>query len=350
MNIVYSLVILLFVVLIHEFGHYAAAKLVGVGVTEFSVGMGPELYQVNKNGTDYSFRLLPVGGYVLLEGADEDSMEEYVDENGKKHIRYVETDSPTSFRNVSIPRRIFTMLGGVIMNFIFAVILFAVSANLTGLPTTKIGELVEGLPAANSDLKVGDRIISVNDNPINEWEDVSKSLANTSGDDAKFVVEREGKVLEIKVTPSEENKKKIVGIYPLNRRTNFFESVSGGIKSAKYYTSLIFDFLNRAVHGKVGVDSLSGPVGIVKTIGETAKSGPETLIAFLAYINLNLGIFNLLPIPALDGSRILFLLLEAIRGKALNQKVEMALLSVGVVFLIALMIAVTYKDILSLFK
>lgn len=350
MNIVYSLVILLFVVLIHEFGHFILAKSFGVGVTEFSVGMGPELYKVNKNGTDYYFRLLPVGGYVMLEGADGDSMEEYIDEKGKKQVRFIETDSPTSFRNVSIPRRIAVMLGGVVMNFIFALILFSVSANLVGVPTTTIGEFIEGMPAENSELEIGDKVIEVNGHKIESWNDISNSIQGESKETAKFKVLRDGKTFETEIALINEEGRYIIGIYPAYRKANFKESVKGGRETMRLYANLIFDFLGRAFHGKESIDSLSGPVGIVKTIGETAKSGAENLIFFIAYINLNLGIFNLLPIPGLDGSRILFLLLEAIRGQAVNQKVEAGILTVGVIFLIGLMIAVTYRDIVGLFK
>lgn len=236
------------------------------------------------------------------------------------------------------------------MNFLFAFILFSISANLVGVPTNTIGEFIKGLPAEKSELKLEDKIIEVNGSKIEKWEEISPALSDLKGDTAQFKVQREEETLDISVPLAMEDGRKIIGIYPKYRKASVGESVSGGIDLIKVYGGMIFGFLDKVTKGQAGVEGLSGPVGIVKTIGDAAKSGWENLIFFIAYINLNLGIFNLLPIPALDGSRILFLVLEAIRGKKVSEKVEGALLTVGVVFLIGLMLIVTYRDIIALFK
>lgn len=351
MTILYSLLMLLFVILVHEFGHFAAAKLVGIGVTEFSIGMGPQLYSVTKNNTLYTLRLLPVGGYVLLEGDDEDSMEEVVDERGKKKIIYKDSDSPTAFRNAQIWKRVVTMSAGVFMNFVFAVILFSVISVRLGVPSTAIGSFTEDSTAAASGLKVGDKVLSIAGYSIQVWDDIPASLSKVFDmDTVDILIDREGEKLHYQVPLNMKGERPVIGIYPKYVRGSVGQSLSDGWATMKMYAKMLLGFLDDVIHGKAGVSSLSGPVGVVKEIGKAAKSGLNDLLTFMAYINLNLGIFNLLPIPAFDGSKILFLFVEAIRGKVLNRKVETAILSVGIVFIIGLMLVVTYRDILSLFR
>lgn len=349
MTLVYSLLMLLFVILIHEFGHFIAAKLVGVGVVEFSIGMGPELYTTTKKETLYSLRLIPAGGYVLLEGDDEDSIEEVEDENGKTKIIFHDSDSPTAFRNVSVPRRIFVMVAGALMNLLFALIFFTVVASRIGVPSTIIGGFVEGLPAESAGLKEGDKIIKVDEKTINTWDEISTALS-MSKDSAKIVVIRGNEILSINVPVEFEEGRNMVGIMPLYVKDSLSGSLDKGVETMKLYSSMIFDFLGTAIKGKASINDLSGPVGVVKEIGKAAKSGIDDLLFFMAYINLNLGIFNLLPVPALDGSKIMFLFIEAIRGKAISRKLESAIIGVGVFLLLMLMLLVTYKDILSVFK
>lgn len=351
MTVIYSLLMLLLVILIHEFGHFAAAKLVGIGVTEFSIGMGPQLYSVTKNNTLYTLRLLPVGGYVLLEGDDEDSMEEVIDENGKKKIIYIDSDSPTAFRNAKIWKRVITMSAGVFMNFLFAVLIFSVVAVRMGVPSTIIGDFTKDSTAASAGLQVGDKVLSIEGQKIEKWEDIPHSLSNLASSDKVIIeVERSSQIMNFDVLIKKDGSKAVIGIYPKYVSGSLRQSLSEGWATTKLYGNMLLGFLNDVVHGKAGVSSLSGPVGVVKEIGKAAKSGLNDLLTFMAYINLNLGIFNLLPIPAFDGSRILFLFVEAIRGKVLSRKVETVILSVGIVFIIGLMLIVTYRDILSLFK
>lgn len=351
MTVLYSLLILLLVILIHEFGHFAAAKLVGIGVTEFSIGMGPQLYSVTKNNTLYTLRLLPVGGYVLLEGDDEDSMEEVVDEKGKKKIIYKETDSPTAFRNAKIWKRVITMSAGVFMNFVFAVLIFSVVAVRIGVPSTVIENFTEDSSAASVGILTGDRVLSIQGQKVEIWDDIPKILGEQSSSNSVEVeVDRTGEVLRFTVPLKTADSRPVIGIYPKYVPASPGKALSEGWATMKLYAKMLLGFLNDVVHGKARVSSLSGPVGVVKEIGKAAKSGLNDLLSFIAYINLNLGIFNLLPIPAFDGSRILFLFVEAIRGKVLSRKVETAILSVGIVFIIGLMLIVTYRDILSLFK
>lgn len=351
MTLIYSLLMLLLVILIHEFGHFAMAKLVGIGVAEFSIGMGPELYSTTKNGTQYNVRLLPVGGYVLLEGDDEDSIQEIENEDGKKEIVFLDNDSPTAFRNAKIWKRIAVMAFGAFMNFVFSLLIFIVLASRIVTPTTVIESFVDGLPAADSELKTGDKVISVNGESVRVWEDISAILnKDNSKTIATIEVERDSKTYTVELVPGEENGRRMIGISPKYAKDSIGGSVEKGYRMMMTYADMIFDFLKGAVKGKASIGDLSGPVGVVNQIGKAVNSGIDDLLFFLAYVNLNLGIFNLLPIPALDGSKILFLFVEAIRGKEMSRKVESAILTVGVVLLILLMLAVTYKDVISVIR
>jgi regulator of sigma E protease len=318
------------VVVFHEFGHFIVAKLSGITVHEFAIGMGPKLYQFKKGDTDYSLRLLPIGGYVKMEGEDEIS------------------NDAGSFSKKPIGSRMAVLAAGAIMNFVLAIIVFTIYAYSVGVPTTIIDDATEGMPAYNAGLRSGDRIVKINDTEVNEWNEIKKEISQSKGEKINITVLRNNKEISYELQPilDETQNRLIVGIVPTIKKS-FFMAVKNGVENVVLILGMMFDFISKAFQGKVNSADISGPVGIVYIVGEAAKSGFLYVLYIAGFISINLGFFNLLPIPALDGSRLLFLFIELLRGKPINPEKEGFIHFVGFVFLILLMIVVAYKDIVK---
>lgn len=326
--------VFLMVILVHEFGHFAVAKIVGIKVNEFAIGMGPKLLQTRKGETEYTIRILPIGGYVKMEGEDENS------------------DNPRSFNNVSVFSRIGVLMAGAFMNFILAIIVLSIVSFGTGVATTTMEEIVPDSPAQESGIRAGDTIISINGRQTKSWENIVNEINNSSIDkEIDIEVIRQNKKQIISVNPVEEDGRTIIGIIPQMEKS-FVSSIKGGFQKTGMFLMLMFDFIGMIFKGEVGLSSLSGPVGIIREVGVAANMGIYNLLYLLGFISVNLGFFNLLPIPALDGSRISFLLLELIRGKPIDPEKEGFVHFVGFILLISLMLLVTYRDIINtnLFK
>ncbi|MDX9917348.1 MAG: RIP metalloprotease RseP [Gudongella sp.] len=325
-----AIFVFLLVVLLHELGHFTVAKLVGIKVNEFSIGMGPKLLQVTKGETVYSLRALPVGGYVKMEGEDENS------------------DDPRSFSNSSVLARIATIAAGAFMNFVLAIIVLSIVAFNVGTPTTTISETIENSPAAVYGLESGDRIATINGTEILKWQDIIDTI-NKYGADSSIIVEveRDNSLVDYEIQPVEENGRVVIGIYPQYEH-KAGTSIKAGFEDTGYFVKLMFEFLRMLFQGRVSTDDLAGPVGVITEVGNAARDGLMTLLYILGFISVNLGFFNLLPIPALDGSRIIFLLIELVRGKPLDPKKEGFIHMLGFIFLISLMLIVTYKDIIRI--
>ena len=324
-----AIFIFLMVILFHEFGHFIVAKMVGIKVNEFSIGMGPKLFQKKKGETKYSIRALPIGGYVSMEGEDENS------------------NDPRSFNNVPASSRIAVVAAGAIMNFVLAIIVLTIVSFSIGMPTTTISEIIKNSPAEKVGIKSGDTILSINDKDIKNWDSIVKQINESKPNEKmKMVISRNGNKIDYFVsTEINEENRAIIGIVPEVEKT-FVSSIKGGFQKTGYMLELMFDFIKMAFRGKVSTKDLSGPVGVIYTIGEAAKYGIVNLLYLMGFISVNLGFFNLLPLPALDGSRIIFLLIEIIRGKPINPEKEGFVHFIGFVLLMALMIAVTYSDII----
>ncbi len=318
------------VVVFHEFGHFIIAKISGIRVHEFAIGMGPKLFKINKGDTDYSLRLLPIGGYVKMEGEDEYS------------------DDVKSFSKKSVGTRMAVIAAGAIMNFILAIIVFSIYAYNVGVPTTTIEEVTERLPAYESGLRSGDTIKSINDFEVNSWEDVKNIINKSNGEEISISVIRNDKEYSFLMKPiiNKEENRLIVGIAPKMARSLSL-SIKSGFQNMIMVLGLMFQFIAMLFKGKVSSGDISGPVGIVYLVGEAAKSGFQYVLYVAGFISINLGFFNLLPIPALDGSRLVFLLFELIRGKPVNPEREGFVHFIGFVLLIVLMIVVAYKDIIK---
>lgn len=316
----------------HEFGHFIVAKLSGSRVNEFSIGFGPRLFKKKYGETEYSFRALLFGGYVALEGEDEKS------------------NDPRAIVNKPWPVRLAVFAAGPLMNILLAFLLLFIVFFSIGRPIPQIKSVMEGYPAEKAGILPGDKIVMVNNTKINTWEELEKAISSSKGETLTIEVQRGNEILQKQVKPvfDKEASKVMIGIIPAHKR-----SISLAIKTAIsqtiYFSKLIILFLVMLVTGKVSVNDIMGPVGIVQAVGTVAKTGVMNLLAFSALISVNLGLFNLLPLPALDGGRILFVLAEAIRGKPLPPEKEGYIHYLGFLLLIALLIFVTYRDILRIF-
>ncbi|KUJ91503.1 MAG: putative membrane-associated zinc metalloprotease [Thermoanaerobacter thermocopriae] len=328
MTILISIIVLSVLVMFHEFGHFIVAKLSGARVNEFSIGFGPRLFKKKYGETEYSFRALLFGGYVALEGEDEKS------------------NDPRAIVNKPWPVRLAVFAAGPLMNILLAfLLLFIVFFNI-GSPIPQVKSVMEGYPAEKAGIVPGDKIVMVNNTKINTWEELEKAISSNGERVLTIEIQRGNQILQKQVKPIfDKNASKVmIGIVP-----DYERSISLAFKTAINQTILIILSLVMLVTGKVSVNDIMGPVGIVQAVGTVAKTGVINLLAFSALISVNLGLFNLLPLPALDGGRILFVLAEAIRGKPLPPEKEGYIHYLGFLLLIALLIFVTYRDILRIF-
>ncbi|MFA5575841.1 MAG: RIP metalloprotease RseP [Tissierellaceae bacterium] len=325
-----AIFVFLMVVLVHEFGHFAVAKFVGIKVNEFSIGMGPKLLQKSKGDTKYTLRLLPIGGYVKMEGEDEAS------------------DDPRGFSNVSVLSRIAVVAAGAIMNFILAIVLFSIISFGLGTPTTTVENPIPGLPAEQGGIVPNDTIVEINKTRIKNWDSIVDSINNSkANEELEIVVERNEKIERFYIIPVQDGDRVIIGIEPRYEKSLML-SIRGGFEKTYMFLTLMVDFFVSLFKGQVGIEHLTGPVGVIQEVGTAAKLGIYNLFLLLGFISVNLGFFNLLPIPALDGSRIVFLLIELIRGKPIDPEKEGFIHFIGFVLLISLMLLVTYRDIIKL--
>lgn len=330
MGIIAGLAMFLFLITIHELGHFIGAKLLGIKVNEFSIGMGPAIFKNQSGETLYSLRLLPIGGYVMMEGEEESS------------------DDPRAYENSAAWKRFLTIFAGPFMNFLFAFIVFFAISAIQGTPTTIIGDVQISSPAADAGILAGDQIIEINGNNVDEFSDVSKYI-NEDSDNYIIKVSRDGLEEEISITPEIENDgSKKIGVYPKLEK-NITKSLTYGVSNTFQMTKMVWDSLMGLFTGLFGINDLSGPVGIISQVGEFVKMGFVVYLNLAALISINLGLFNLLPIPALDGSKLLFILFEMIFRKPVNKKFEQRITIAGFAVLLGLMIFVTIKDIIGLF-
>ena len=335
-SVILSIIMFLFLILIHEFGHFIIAKKSGIKVNEFAIGMGPKIFSKQKGETLYSVNLFPIGGYCAMEGEDDES------------------DDERSFDKAPAYKRFFTILAGPLTNLIFAAIIFAIVSFNTGKPSTKIGKFTDDSPIERQGIKINDQITEISGNKINEFSDISKNLENfyKNHDKNKKIslkVKRNDKEIEKNIKVKFEDKRPILGFIPKNEEVGFFEAIKIGIKEVGSMIVLMFTVLKSLFTGKLGFSALSGPVGVVKEMGRQANLGIMNLLFFLGYISVNLGFFNLLPIPALDGSKIFTSLFEMITKKRVNKKIEEKFTIGGFILLLSLILLVTIKDLINLF-
>lgn len=348
MGIVIAIIIFGVIVTVHEFGHFIAAKLSGIRVLEFSVGMGPRLFKFGKGETVYSLRLLPIGGFCSMEGEDESS------------------EDSQSFRSQSVWKRIIVLFAGAFMNFVLGFILVLIMTMMSkSVPTMEIkgftgnrnddGTVEYMSGSYDGGLRQGDIIVEIDGMHVFSTTDLSYKLGSTKSNTHELEVERDGEKI---ILEDVEFKNKIDGSV-LDFGLVYQEKTIGNVieysaKDCVAIGRLVWMSLYDLVTGKYGAKEISGPVGVVTTIDQTAKQGEnvrETILSLLymtALITINIGIFNLLPIPGLDGGRLLFCLIEIIRRKPVKPEHEGYVHLAGMVLLFGIMIFATYNDIVRL--
>lgn len=340
MTIIYFILILGITVMIHEFGHFIFAKKSGVYVYEFSIGMGPRLFKFKRKNdeTEYSIRLLPIGGFVSMAGED---IEE--DSNIPKEQQLV---------NKKWISRFLTMFAGILFNFLLAIFLLFIIALINGSPvsTPTIDYIDPTYEISNTDLKTGDVVTKINGKKISSKDDLLLELQINVGKTIEIEVNNN---YSVKVNPT---------LVVANGESSYLYGFSlkndyetGFLNALKYSFVKTFSLIKQLfliiiylVTGKLSLNNLSGPIGIYSVVAEVSKTGILNILYLIAYLCINVGFINLLPIPAFDGCRILFLIIEKIKGSKVNQKVENRVHSIGFIFLMLLMVLITYNDILRL--
>ena len=380
MRILLALLALTILVIIHEFGHFIVAKLTGVKVNEFAIGMGPKLFTWGKGETKYSLRLLPIGGFCAMEGEDEGApTPSALGGNADREKEFGETDENRSFANKKVWQRVLIVIAGATMNLLLGFVLLLVYNGLLQEPhpqygkvlfaTTTISSLSEESPAYASGLRGGDAIVEVNGRRILMYTDLTMEMQNDADGVLQMVVRRdvEGQRQDVAldavmfdVVKDEKTGQQYLrsDFYVLGIERTFWNTITYSAKQEVSIATMIWRTLVDLVQGDYGINDLSGPVGTVDVladvVGDTV-SGTNPLVAWqnLVYImiviTINLGVFNLLPLPALDGGRLVFLVWEGITRKPVPQKYEAVVHFVGIMLLLLLMVVVTYSDITKLF-
>lgn len=351
MNILWSIVsfilVMSVIIIVHELGHLIAAKRFGVYCKEFSIGMGPIIWQRKKGETAWSLRALPIGGFVAMAGEDGEEDDEELS------IPYERT-----INGIKRWKQIVVMAAGAFMNIMLAWLLFiGITAyqgqiSVPGQPV--IAGVLEGKAAEKAGFKEGDRIVKIANKKESiepkSWDDVSKFLVYYQ-DEMTFSIERDNNIIEIKMTPylNPETNQYMLGVQQdpnsyTTKEISLLEAIPYGTEKMVSSVSMIFEALGKLVQG-IGLNNLSGPVGIFKVTADVTREGLLSSIALIGLLSVNVGIFNLLPIPILDGGRIFILLIEAILGRRLNEKVQNAIMMLGLVLLVGVMLFATWNDI-----
>ena len=338
-SIVASILIFGLVIMVHECGHFIAAKRSGIKVLEFAFGMGPQIFKKQFGETVYSLRLFPIGGFVSMEGEDEES------------------DSSRSFNKAPIAKRMLTLAAGALMNFLLGIIVLCVLVNMQDAITSKtVSSFYENSSTQASGLQIGDEIISVNGRRCFIADDIIYEFYRTQDGTADIMVRRGGEKIELQnvvfeTYEDEEGQQQLVidfTVEPVEK--NFFSVLKEAFAWTISLARMIFLTFVDLLTGNVAVNELSGPVGIVSVISSATRIGLRPVLLILALITINLGVFNLLPLPALDGGRLVFLFLEMVRGKPVNKKYEIFVNAAGFIALMGLMLFTTFNDITKLFK
>lgn len=402
------------IVIVHEFGHFYFAKRAGIMVREFAIGMGPKLLSFHKNGTTYTWRLLPIGGYVRMAGLGEDTedlqrgMSIMIETNEKGEVIRINTSQRNVFNGIplevadfdlidllyikgfvmgneedeqtypvnhdatliesdgteiqiaprdvqfdsaKLSKRMMTNFAGPMNNFILAVILFMIVAFLQGgapnLNTNRIGEVQSGSVAQKAGLHSGAEILTINQHEVKNWDEITKEIASSGTKPLTMEVKQDGKDKTLKMTPKVETidgkQRALIGITSY-QDTSLFSKIKYGFTATIENSVTVFKALGNLITG-FSLNKLGGPVAIFKMSETAAESGWITVLSFTAMLSVNLGIMNLLPIPALDGGKIVLNLYEALRGKPMDPNKEGILTMIGFGCLMLLMILVTWNDI-----
>ena len=339
MTFLIAVVMLGLIIFVHELGHFLTAKLFKMPVSEFSIGMGPQVFSVDTKNTAYSFRAIPIGGYVNIEGME------------------IGSEVENGFSSKPAYQRFIVLFAGVFMNFLMAFILLFAIAKINGRieydTNAIIGGLVKG--GANEQiLKVDDKILELDGKKINVWTDISKiTKASQNKEEISALIERNGKEenITLKLTKDEENNRVVLGISPKYKKIDLSTTESLDFTKNSFnsiFTDTIKGFFT-LFSGKASLKEISGPVGIFKVVGEVSKFGWVSIISLCVVLSINIGVLNLLPIPALDGGRIIFVFLELF-GIKINKKWEEKLHKSGMILLLFFILMISVNDVWKLFN
>lgn len=327
-------------VLVHEGGHFLVARANGIAVEEFAVGMGPKILSrvSKKSGIRYSLRILPIGGFVSMAGEEEES------------------DNPNAFCNKSVWRRILTILAGPLTNILIGVLCMVILVCASGrLASTTVAEFADE-SKSSAWLKEGNKIVSVGGVPVHTGNELVYEIMNSGYEPVDVVVMRDEKkvTLESVEFPTFSEAGATFGdvdFKPYAEAKNFGNIVKHAFFRSLSTIKMIWDSIIDMIRGRYGIEAVSGPIGITETVGTTVKNGGfMNLLYLFVVLAMNLGVVNLLPIPALDGGRLLFLIIEGIAGRPINRKVEGYINGAGLIILFTLMILISCKDIFTLIK
>lgn len=336
------------VVIVHEFGHFIAARSVGIRVERFSVGFPPRMIGKRFGDTDYCISWIPLGGYVKMAGMIDESMD-----NPEKI-----TGAPDEFMSKNFLQKSWVITAGVILNFALAWVLYTGLAISEGMPVPSTEAMplavMDGNPAAEAGIEPGDKIVSIDGVPVPSWEALVERVHASPGQALLFVWEREGERMEATITPRAGNVPNVegeVGLIGISgpgiagyEPVGFFEGIAMGGRDTIAVLGVATDTIRQLFSGAATVKDLGGPVMIAKWSGEVAEQGFTALLRFIAFISINIGFLNILPIPVLDGGHLVLILLEAVARRPIPVKVKLAIQQVGMIGLLILMAVILWND------
>lgn len=378
-----TIIMFLVMISIHEFGHFIAGKALGFTVLEYAIGFGPVILKKQKGETLYSVRLIPFGGFCRFAGEDGEN-----------------TAERGNFNEQSCPKRITVLVAGALFNIILGFVLFCIITGMTdSILTNRIGTVIPGTYLAETDIVPGDEIIKINGKRVSMYQDISLYMSEIKGDsEINLTVRRENgekktvsfmpSVQNVKITYTEDNiiyeerineksaeqiieysedvqrdekllgtvsesSRFLIGFSPVAEDVTFLNAIPHSFRMTGYVVKLLYKTVWELLTGKQSMDVVSGPVGVVREVNNAVNSGDRSLLYVLnlvALLTINLGVFNLLPLPALDGGRLLFVVLEWIRRKPVPAEKEGAVHAIGFMLLIGLMLFISYRDVINLFK
>ncbi|MGD9022509.1 MAG: RIP metalloprotease RseP [Deltaproteobacteria bacterium] len=345
--IVAFVIVIGILIFVHEFGHFFLAKLMGVGVEKFSLGFGPRIVGRKVGMTDYRISALPLGGFVKMVGEEPDA----------------ELDDsliPLSFSHKSLVKRSLIVAAGPGFNLLLAVAIFFFFFLFSGMPVmeAEVGEVQEDMPALEAGVLSGDRVVSIDGKPVTRWDEMAGLIQESNGRTIGIEVVRDNRTILLKMTPrlvtsqnlfGDEIEKYAIGITASGafrtERLNALQSAGQGVMQTWEISKLTVLILGKIIVGTISAKAIGGPIMIAQLAGQQAEAGMQSYILFMAFLSINLGLINLVPIPVLDGGHLMFFLIEAVTRRPVNLRVREVAQQIGVFVLILLMLFVFYNDI-----